>query len=1082
MATITTSQDWDSAARTAGEAIIINSAATLTINTDTRYHKNAPASGTGSLGSITMTDVRGGTLLIDGRDVRLLPFTSGTGNVPAYDTDIVGDTSTATGKLLGVYTAINAAPTAVGAAMPASGFIKLKSASTSYNASETLTGIGASTNGVDVAGWIEVVARDLSNINIARAQQFQVRSEWFYLDNTSGSRNQVIQLPTCGGGANTYYAGVWIESSPGSNTYEFWAAQRYTAALSSGWFSTAKGTDERSKFVEMQAGGAIRIGTNAAGDYGHLPVSGCKVRIPNVLMMACTSGSDASNTVPHATVTSRPEFAISSAGNVDIDGAMINWYMNLNQGNTVSVKNSAIMDNIVITECATQIVFYDSGTGNYLNTDVHNLTLTSNLAGGDFQRCKFGRTGVRSSSDYGIYINYSKDITFTDCFFEGRIFRTHGASFLCYSLYCDNIRFIRPIMVGGGISCAGCTNSYVEDPIYADSYHTTSSATSPPSGVIVFTSGSTNSILKGGDWWHGIANVHIDSAFLSLAGATNTRWYSCGTPSVPIVGGSSNRILYACNDAGNNIGVKLQRIYFDDVGTRFYTSLNSSKGVLLENCASAYADTNTVFDCLDGLMKGQKVAAMDTAFTSVYGTIFYNIFTSATVGRVGLCFNEETTTYASYVDKTGLTGASGFSSTGLLYLYNLDDEIIYEFPYYVKGYTGFAASNVVKGGSNTGNIDVDYQIDINDGNGFSAWKDAISANLAAETIDEVDGFKLKIRCKCTTTATNYLNSLYFSMVTDATAQEELYPLNVVNVTLTGLTANSRIQLYDLSNDVELFNGIETTTTLTFATEYLSNFNVRVRIMYQNGTTANVFQEFTETVTSNGLTRSIVPTVDSIYNSNAIDGSAITDITIIDGTLLVEVDTGTISLQQIYAYETYWLYTEEGIRDESRFITAVDRANYIFEDFKIKNVQTSPATLVIAGGYIKDSITGEAIDVIDTSGGTIFLAPEHVVPFATGGGGGATAADVWSYGTRTLSSGGVTAIQSGLATQASVDTIDSIVDAILVDTGTTLQAQIDTLPTLAEVEGSTVLALKSHVNTVNEGVKNSSLLIPHTTNL
>jgi hypothetical protein len=75
--TISTSQDWDSAARAAGEATTIQSGAVLTVNTDTRYHKNAPASGTGTFGAITMTAVTGGELLIDGTDVRWLPYTGG---------------------------------------------------------------------------------------------------------------------------------------------------------------------------------------------------------------------------------------------------------------------------------------------------------------------------------------------------------------------------------------------------------------------------------------------------------------------------------------------------------------------------------------------------------------------------------------------------------------------------------------------------------------------------------------------------------------------------------------------------------------------------------------------------------------------------------------------------------------------------------------------------------------------------------------------------------------------------------------------------------------------------------------------
>lgn len=1075
MATISTSQDWDSAARTAGETITINSGATLTINTDTRYHKNAPASGTGSLGSITMSDVSGGTLLIDGRAVRLLPFTSGTGVVPAYDTDIVGDTSTATGKLLGVYTAINAAPTAVGAAMPASGFIKLKSASTSYNASETLTGIGASTNGVDVAGWIEVVCDDARNVTVARAQKFQVRSEWFYLDNTSGSRNQVIQLPTCGGGSNTYYAGVWIETAPASDTYEFWPAQLYSASLASGWFSTAKGTDERSKFVEMQAGGAIRIGTNASGDYGHLPVSGCKVRIPNVLLMACATGSRALNAVPNATVGSRPEFAVTAAGNIDIDGAMINWYVNLNQPYSVSLKNSAIIDNINIAECATEIICYDTGTGNYLNTDVNNVTLTSNLSGGDFRRCKFGRCGTRGSGDYAVYVAYCKGVTFTDCFFEGRIFRTHPSSHNLYIQFSENTTVIRPVLVGGNLGISQSTKTRVEDVVYADSYHTTSSATSAPVGVIALLTASTDTTITGGNWWSGIPNVHIDTAFVYSAGTTNLRWYNTGTPASPIVGGSVNTLLYAMNNSGNSVNVKIQRVYFDDL-FRFHTTTNSSRGVVIENCAANYSDAITGFDCLDGIIKGLKSSAAHTSFTSVYGTIFYNIFTSATDGRVGITFNEETVTYASYIDKTGLTGASGFSSTGLLYLYNLNDVIIYEYPYYIKGYTGFAASDVVKGGVGTANIDVDYQIDVNDGAGFSAWKTATSANLSAETINEVDGFKLKIRCTCTSAASNYLNRLYFAMVTDATAQEELYPLDTYNLTFSGLQTGTKVAIREAGTENLLAIIEESGGEASYVLDDTQVGDEVDLVILAAGYILQKIQNY-ELVAAN----TEIP-ISQVVDYGYVPSSSET-VTFNGTTKRIICDAATTSIDIVGVYSMWvdWFLTDDNMQYLAAFQdvggntidsmagTSVPVYTYLINGWRLAPDEADH-TLAVTGGILL--VEGGGDPFVDTAGAyTVrinYQQPVQAITVSTGGGGGASAADVWSYSTRALTSTGVSAIQSGLATsseisslndvsvsdvvtgmqavandfkadvsalatQASVNTIDTNVDAILVDT-------------------------------------------------
>lgn len=66
---------------------------------------------------------------------------------------------------------------------------------------------------------------------------------------------------------------------------------------------------------------------------------------------------------------------------------------------------------------------------------------------------------------------------------------------------------------------------------------------------------------------------------------------------------------------------------------------------------------------------------------------------------------------------------------------------------------------------------------------------------------------------------------------------------------------------------------------------------------------------------------------------------------------------------------------------------LDEANYkVDHTMLIKNTTTSPTIpLVISGGWGVDANTGQSIDLVDTTGGTIFNAPDHIVPFATGSG-------------------------------------------------------------------------------------------------
>lgn len=121
MATITTNTFLDGGtARTAGEAWTMNSGAVFTIRTDTRVHANAPASFTGSLGSNTVTE---GGVTWDSTAIRVVPYNTGSGNVPAIGTTI--SQGGVSGYFLGAYASWAVQATAVGSAMPANAGINL---------------------------------------------------------------------------------------------------------------------------------------------------------------------------------------------------------------------------------------------------------------------------------------------------------------------------------------------------------------------------------------------------------------------------------------------------------------------------------------------------------------------------------------------------------------------------------------------------------------------------------------------------------------------------------------------------------------------------------------------------------------------------------------------------------------------------------------------------------------------------------------------------------------------------------------------------------------------------------------------
>lgn len=241
-----------------------------------------------------------------------------------------------------------------------------------------------------------------------------------------------------------------------------------------------------------------------------------------------------------------------------------------------------------------------------------------------------------------------------------------------------------------------------------------------------------------------------------------------------------------------------------------------------------------------------------------------------------------------------------------------------------------------------------------------------------------------------------------------------------SVTITNGVAGTRLLIQDIttpSSPVTLYSGVPSSYphTWTDPVAYVADRDIRVRAAYQSGTSAKIFidEEIgTATLTRPALSYRLNQQDDAVYQDNAIDGSAVTGITIDDPTMLINVSTSTISLPSIYAYETYWLATAAGIIDEGRIINAVDTANYIFRGgWKIKNASSPSVPLTITGGYMVDAATGTAISLIDTTGGTIFLAPMHVVPYATGS--GVTAQDKLDIATATLTAAQTAPIQADI---------------------------------------------------------------------
>lgn len=195
----------------------------LIVRTDTYCCPNHTVAF-GSLDTVTFTGV-GGTLRFDPTYVRVIAYTGGSGNSPAYGTTITAPNGT-TGVFLGAWTTWQTEPIVAGVAIGATGYIKLGGVSVPGNFDAgALTGITATCSGPDVQGWIEIRGPDTATITVPRIGAIESVEAWFELGTTNGARGQIIPCPTTATVANVW-PGVWIETaagSGGSTPSEIWS-------------------------------------------------------------------------------------------------------------------------------------------------------------------------------------------------------------------------------------------------------------------------------------------------------------------------------------------------------------------------------------------------------------------------------------------------------------------------------------------------------------------------------------------------------------------------------------------------------------------------------------------------------------------------------------------------------------------------------------------------------------------------------------------------------------------------------------------------------------------------------------------
>ena len=798
----------DGTARAAGAAVSPGQGNTIVFRTDTRWHVGAPASMTGCIGQIS-TSV-GSEIKFDGTKVRWMAYDTGSGNVPAIGTTITqGGVS---GYLLGVWASLAVAPTAVGAAMPATGYIKFREVTGGQFSIGALTGIGANATEPDRVGWIEIVGVSSSSHVLSYNSTINSIGDWFELGVTTGAPGQIIQIPSNGGGASTFVHGIQIETSVGSNVYEWYHVHQ------SAQFTAANlGTTARAKFVRQAGSGQVMIGSTGSVNAGYTPVAGLRIRTPNIFFRVCSnSASGATNIAPTAStfpintssINLRPKYNFSNAS---IDWALAGYYC----------------DEFVIKDS----VFFSSSLNltnvfSYFKFD--GVCISPTINGGTTVPAMGAPNPIITNSKISTYsgsfsVTGLTDVIISNTEFSSPIGTGTASNFNitnCSKVTVSNIK-----TKGYGFVITSSNNLVIQGHDYCStvSGDTTSTNTG---GEVLTISGNSNNISYSNLTFGENGTFPISNPYNSIfmfTGCSDVKIRNIGTLSSPVF--AYNATLSPASiakfNSGNNKNIEFKRCFFGHARTAVIESTSITNNIKFINFGFPITSATTSFSSVvlnnDSSIQGFVTgAAAPTSAPSIgYGTntkTTTDIFGSSTTGAVTLNFGPAVTLVAtqnSYKNINSIQFAANSAAT---------DYAIIESEYFIKGHNSISNISVVS--NSVPNMNVVYQID--KGAGWNGtWKTGNAATLQSEVINPDIGFKIKFKVNNTSASSSYyISSITLTTVIPNRSSQPnyFYTLDTASLSFTGLIPGSEVRVYvgtDPATSVEI-GGTEATGGSTFS--------------------------------------------------------------------------------------------------------------------------------------------------------------------------------------------------------------------------------------------------------------------------
>jgi hypothetical protein len=497
-------------------------------------------------------------------------------------------------------------------------------------------------------------------------------------------------------------------------------------------------TDNRGKYFHSNGSGTLTFAKrDATYNAGQKPPSGCRVRVPNVILSSANAGVYAAN-VMSGTLATRYRIVSTSSGVLDLRYAAANWYVAAATAPaSITFENSSFASSIgAMTNVGSLTTISNCAVGHSRRAlALTVLSFTNCFSGAVITDSVFARV-IQATSGLLMSMTVCKDFLFERCRFENGgshngIAHNRPTCRTLNAINSDSITFTDCTIIGGGFVYDTTNNTRITNLRYADVIVGETLAVAESFANLTT---CDTFIVDGLSAVSDLENVHpYNNLITTQTSCNNIALTNVGTPALPFCG-SVNAIGNLASFVSTTTNIVMRRVYAANTRSTPVANVNTVQNVILDNVWGGAAVTQNWL-AVNVLARGCRWTNTSAVQNTVYGVHWEDATISTTDGRIVISGNEPTSTTTDQISVTFGLGA-GFNAAGGISLPTLSDTVTWTMPYYALGHQSIA--NFVSGvftnpwfvtGVNVQYLEFDYQIDA--GSGFSSWKHLLNQTRRA---------------------------------------------------------------------------------------------------------------------------------------------------------------------------------------------------------------------------------------------------------------------------------------------------------------------------------------------------------------